>query len=222
MPRAIRRASGAAAILVAAGLALAGCGDDALGLAFSAEPGDATPLRRSGVPAFAMLDGAVNVQGPEGFCVDTATSRPARGFAVLATCGLISDIPAVPAIEGLITVQVGEPGSAVVAGSEVTMRDLLTSGPGVQLLATDGRPESITIDRIDTREGLVVVHFTDAAPPAIAGLEQREWRAFLDLGERLATISVRGFARAPLREDTGLVLLDQAVFALQAVNKPAE
>lgn len=176
----------------------------------------------TGVPVYALLDGAVNVQGPEGFCVDTAISRPERGFAVLATCGLISDIATVPAIEGLITVQIGAEGSAVVTGSEETMRDLLGSGPGVQLLATNGRPDSITIDRIDTRPGLVVVHFTDTAAPVVPGLEQLEWRAFLDLDGRLATIAVRGFARSPLRVDSGLLLLDQAVYALQAANRDGE
>ncbi len=202
---------------VAAGLALAACGalPDLPGLGGS-------PARQSlttGVPAFAILDGAINVQGPEGFCVDTGVSVPARGFAVLAACGLISDIATVPAIEGLLTMQVGAAGSAVVNGSEQTMRDLLQSEPGVQLLATNGRPDSITIDQIDTRDGLVVVHFTDTAPPVVEGVEQLEWRAFLDLGDRLATISVRGLTRAPLRRDTGLLLLDQAVFALQAANR---
>ncbi len=202
------------AAMIGAAMVLAACAE---GAGFGAEP-ISVPLT-TGVPAFAMLDGAVNVRGPEGFCVDTGISRPARGFAVMAACGLISDLPTVPAIEGLITVQVGAEGSAVVGGSEETMRTLLQSEPGVQLLASNGRPGSITIDRIDTRPGLVVVHFTDTAPPVVAGVERIEWRAFLDLGDRLATISVRGFTRAPLRRDTGLLLLDQAVFTLQAANR---
>lgn len=171
-----------------------------------------------GAPSVALYSGAVTVQGPEGYCVDTRISRPAIGFAALASCALISDVAVVPGIEGLITIQVGAAGSASVAGAEQDLAALLRSPDGVALLASNGDASSIDMDTLETSAGVVIVHFTDTGPPIAAGLEQLEWRAFLDLGDRLATIGVRGFERAALSREDGLRLLNRAVFSLRAAN----
>jgi hypothetical protein len=68
---------------------------------------------------------------------------------------------------------------------------------------------------------VVVVRFSDQAPAAIAGLEPVEWRAFLDIRGRLTTISLRGFARAPLPAEQGLRLLSQAIGAMRQANAAA-
>jgi len=171
-----------------------------------------------GVQSLAVAGGAVTVQGPEGYCVDSRISRPARGFAALASCALISDIAVVPGIEGLITVQVGDAGSAIVGGAEQDLSAILRSQTGAGLLANNGDPETVVMDTVETSAGLVIVHFTDTAPPIVDGLEQLEWRAFLDLGDRLVTIGVRGFDRAPLGRDQGLRLLNRAVYSLRSAN----
>lgn len=181
--------------------------------------GACVALPGGGVQTLDVAGGAVTVQGPEGFCVDTRTSRPGRGFAVLASCALVSDMAVVPGIEGLITVQVGDAGSALVAGSERDLVSLLQSPTGAALLAGNGDAGSIDLDFVDNSPGLVLVHFTDSAAPMVPGVEALEWRAFLDLGDRLATIGVRGFARDPLGRDEGLRLLNRAVFALRAANR---
>lgn len=171
-----------------------------------------------GVERLVILQGAVTVEGPEGYCVDTGLSRPGRGFAALANCAIISDIALAPGIDGFITVQVGEAGTAGVTGAETTLAALLQSPDGAALLAGDNDPATIVMDTVESSAGLVIVHFTDTGAPLSPGLEQLEWRAFLDLGDRLTTIGVRGFARDPLSRADGLRLLNRAVFSLRAAN----
>lgn len=173
-----------------------------------------------GVRTFALLDGTVHARGPDGFCVDPAASRPDAGFAAMGGCALISAIALMPQTEGLITVQFGAAGSAAVDGDEAAVVALLRSAQGAGLLSATGRPEAIVVNGIETLPGTVMVRFSDAAPPLAQGLEQVEWRAFLDLRGRLVTVSVRGFTRAPLTRARGLDLMGQAVMALRAANPP--
>lgn len=167
----------------------------------------------------AMLDGSVYVRGPQGFCVDQGASRPASGFAVLGACGLFSGAVAMPATDGFITIQIGQADSAVVAGSEAALTDILRSRQGAALLSSDGRAEAVIIDQMERAAGLVAVHFTDNAPPMVGGLEPKEWRAFLDLDGRLTTVGVRGYERAPLTSGQGLDLLYATVAALRGANR---
>lgn len=165
--------------------------------------------------SMALADGEVVVATPTGYCIDERTSRPARGFVVMAGCALVSDEPSMPAIDGLITVQVGEADTAFVADDEEALRTLLATAQGASVLSPTGDPTAIEIDRLESRDGVVYVHFLDQSPPPADGLEQLEWRAFFDLGTRLATVTIRGFERTPLDTDDGLSLLRRAVATIR-------
>lgn len=177
-------------------------------------------LPETGVRAMTLMEGAVVVQGPGGYCIDARTSRPETGFAVMGGCAILSRMGIMPRSEGLVTVQFGAAGSAAVAGSEADLVALLRSARGAQILSSTGLPESILVEAIDSAEGLVLVRFQDTAPPIAAGLERTEWRAFLDIAGRLATVTVRGFERAPMDSAAGRVLIEEAVAALRAANAP--
>ncbi|SMY08427.1 hypothetical protein [Flavimaricola marinus] len=175
--------------------------------------GSSEPVR-----AMSLLGGDVVVQAPDGYCIDERSSRARSGFVVMAGCALVSDQAEMPYRDGLITIQVGQPGTAAVDGSEDALRDLLSSASGVGLLSSTGDPSTISVDALNSRDNLVTVHFSDSAPPPFEGLEQLEWRAFFDLDDRLSTVTVRGFERSPLNENAGLGLLEQAVRSIQSAN----
>ncbi len=172
-----------------------------------------------GVSAVSLFGGAVRVQGPEGYCIDPEASRARSGFAVLAGCGLLEPGDAMPVHDGFLTVQFGEDGSAGVAGREATLRSLLGAPSGAALLSRSGDAASVAVERVEVGRGIVIVDFTDAAGGGPEGLGPREWRAFLDIGGRMATVSLRGFVRAPLAADAGRRLLSQAIAALRAANR---
>lgn len=199
---------GAAWLFAPVLLALAGC--------------SVLPLPETGIRAMAMFDGSVVARSPEGYCIDSRTSRPETGFAVMGGCAILSRLMIMPRVEGLITVQFGAPGSATVEGAERDLVALLRSARGAALLSASGRPEAVLVEGIETGPGIVLVRFLDTAPPIAEGLERVEWRAFLDVAGRLTTVTVRGFERAPLDRAAGLALMSEAVSALRAANAATE
>lgn len=176
------------------------------------------PLPGQGTRSLALYDGTVTVRGPEGYCVDPLSSRPDSGFAVLGACGLLVAAGIMPQTDGFITVQVGAADTATVAGNEEDLAVLLRLPQGAALLTETGNPGSVTLGQIDRGDGLVSVRFADSGPPPVDGLMQEEWRAFLDLGDRLVTIGVRGYARAPLTAGQAQGLLYGTVAALRSAN----
>jgi len=172
-----------------------------------------TPVR-----SLSMLDGAAVVQGPAGYCIDPQSSRASTGFAVLAGCGLVSNLAEMPPVEGLITVQIGAQGSASVNSASAQIAAMMRTPTGARMLSGSGQAATVLIEAVDRAEGLVVVRFTDSAPSEIAGLGPTTYRAFLDIGGRLATVSLRFYARAPVATDMGEQLLAQAVAVLRAAN----
>jgi hypothetical protein len=180
------------------------------------------PLPGQGVRTVALLDGSVRVSAPQGYCIDPTSSRADSGFAVISSCGLIAATGVFPTTDGFVAVQFGPPGSAAVAGSEDALAALLRTREGAALLSESGRPEDIRVDQLDRGAGLISVHFTDRGAPPVNGLMQDEWRAFLDIDGRLATISVRAYARAPLTSGQAQELLYATVAQVRAANaRPA-
>lgn len=170
------------------------------------------------VQSMALVGGEIIAGTPPGYCLDGTASRPGDGFAVIAPCAAFGTGDAVPPVVGVATVQVGLPDSGIVVGAETGLRDLLVSDAGAKLLSTARGANTITVLESQVQDNLVKVHFVDKAPPPMVGLQDAEWRAFLDLKGRLVTVAVRGPADAPLTDGTGAWLLDQLVSALMRVD----
>jgi len=173
------------------------------------------------VRAVTVMDGAFAVQAPRGYCVDLSASRASRGFVVMAGCALLTSFGFLPSADALITVQIGPDSSAIVSGSENDLVALLQSSAGKNLLSDVGDGSGVTVGTVSHADGLVMVQFTDTAPPLRMGLESSQWRAFLDLNGRLVTIGLRGYDRAPMDQTAGTRLLQRTIDALRAAN-PAQ
>ncbi len=170
--------------------------------------------------SIALQGGAVQATGPDNFCVDRRASRPRDGFALIAPCLMLSgEGEGVPGL-ALITVQVGDAGTASVAGSEPLFVAFLKTDAGATLLSATGDADAITLRGTRGSGGTVTAFFDDTNPPPIAGTQPTEWRGFLDLSGRLVTVSLRGLADAPLSVSVGDALLRQTLVAMQQANAP--
>ncbi|MGZ9808924.1 dihydroxy-acid dehydratase [Pseudoroseicyclus sp. H15] len=201
------------ALAAALVLALSGCDENVAAL--GAPTGE-------GARAIALYEGDIVATAPYGYCADTEASRPGQGFALFAGCGLISALDIMPSAEALLSIQVGEAGSAAVTGQEGELAGLLMTSAGATLLSEDGNGAEVTVDDVQPRQGIVFVHFTDEGAPPAAGIETREWRAFFDMKGRLVTIALRGLARAPLSTAVGLELLQSAADTLRRANTESD
>lgn len=170
------------------------------------------------VESMALLGGEVTATAPRGYCLDSATSRPRDGFAVIAPCATLGGDGPAPSVLGVATVQVGVADSGVVSGAEANLRDLLASSAGAALLSANGSAADIKVLGSQVQNNMVKVHFTDSAPPPLTGLQSEEWRAFTDMNGRLVTIAVRGLENAPLNDGTGAWLLARMIAGLTSVS----
>ena len=192
---------------------LAGCAD---GLQLPGFGGDRTG---DGIRTLSLLNGDVRVRGPAGYCVDQSASSASRGFAILAGCALLSDRAAMmPDRSGLLTVQFGEPGSALVAQDPAALADYLRSDPGQALLASG--PDGVEVGEVHMGDNLVILRFQDRAGAPVPGTTPFIWRGFTDIGGRLVTVSALSYSRAPLQRDAGRTLLELALNALGKANRP--
>jgi len=206
--------------LAFAAFALGACdqvsGAVANGLSRIGAPADSTS---AGIRTLSLLDGAVRVRGPEGYCIDQGASDARRGFAVMAGCALMSrNAGVMPALDGLITVQFGQVGTASVAGNEAAFAALLASDAGRALLASNG--DAATVPQVSTVTGTsgVLARFEDTSGPAMHGTSGPQWRGFMDVRGRLVTVSVHSFDRAPLSARQGEQLLVTTLQDVAAVN----
>jgi hypothetical protein len=197
-------------------VALAGCDgvDLSTGLPF------AGPAKGPGVRTLIILNGTLRVRGPEGYCIDQRASRAAAGFVVMGSCALVSETPIAPAHAGVLTFQAGEPGSAGVAGSEQALATMLKSLQGHTLLSAEGDAATVDDVQVIPQPGVVFVQFNDTGPDPVAGMQDQEWRAFIDLGGRLVTMALRVPAHDPMTSTQGQRLMQQAIDALRAANTP--
>lgn len=195
---------------------LAGCEQVVGRVAGISGSSDAT---QRGIRTLSLLGGDARARGPEGYCIDQAASNARRGFTVMAGCALLTDSVAVmPRLDGLITVQFGDEGTASVAGNEDAFASFLNTETGRSLLASGG--DAATLSEVTTltdRSG-VLVRFEDTSGPLFAGTQQAQWRGFLDINGRMATVSVLSFERAPLSRSEAQRLLIVTMSELIAVN----
>ena len=206
--------------------ALVGC-DDIAGVTgnvtdqLASIGGTAPDATSEGIRTLSLLGGDVRVRGPEGYCVDQGASDARRGFAVLAGCALLSDDAGfMPTLDGLITIQFGDEGTASVTGNETAFAQFLESDSGRGLLASSGDLGSVSdVSTIEGDTG-VLARFEDTSGPVFTGTSGPQWRGFLDINGRLTTISVLSFDRDALSRGEGERLLTVAMDELGEVNAP--
>lgn len=190
--------------VAAAVLAVAGCEG---GLSLTA-----------GKPTMAMFAGAFTAAGPDGYCVDTNASNANAGFALMAPCAVMGVAGQAPRVQAIATLQVGGAGSAIVSHDPAAFVAYLDGPDGANVLSRIGDPATIRSRSVSRDGDQVMVYLIDQAPALTDGMQEAEWRAFVDVAGRLVTIAVRGLEVAPLSEAAGSALLRQAVNAVMRAN----
>ncbi len=163
----------------------------------------------SGPQEIPVANGQVIVRTPDGYCVDRRSSKRAEGFVVMIPCG--DDLVGY----GVISVQIGDEGTASVAADASGFLSLVKSADGRRMLSASGDAGSVDILESRVNRNTIELVFSDSADPVLPGTEQTEWRAFLDMQGRLVTIAVRGYATQPLSRFAGATLLRRVIAAQQ-------
>jgi hypothetical protein len=170
-----------------------------------------------------VTQSAIVVTGPEGFCVDETATRDdgATAFVLLGNCAAISnsrraDQPSVPAV---LTAAISAPSDdGSIAESLPELDSFFRSEQGRALVSRTQEAATVTI--LDTRaqENMFLLHASDASAGPVEGVQHDYWRAYLDLGPRIATLSVLALEDREVSEAESLATLRAFAGAVQAAN----
>lgn len=157
-----------------------------------------------------VLGGALSIGVPAGYCIDRAASRNGNDSAVILIGRCSGAAATVPA---LITVAVGEAGSAaVVQAGGPALAAFFTSAPGRAMLSRSGRPGDVKVlEAVGVGEAFLL-HVADRA----AG---EYWRGVIGVKGRLVTVTAKGGAGFALPPKDGRRIVDATLAALQRANR---
>ncbi len=168
----------------------------------------------SGPAQVRVLDGAVAVEGPAGYCVDVEATRESdiEAFVLLVRCrNTLRPTPVLSAtITGLST-----------DGNAATFRRLtgfLQSAPGRAQLSRSGDPRDVEVVEATFAEGAIWLLIHDSGNPS--AFDETYWRAVLPVAGRIVTLSVLAAAEHPFERDSGLSILRGFVMRIRAANAP--
>ena len=206
-----RQAARAAACLVAVGL-LAGCGG---GFLFDAGAYAPTEV--------AVTQDLIVVTGPEGYCVDPTATRNSEdtGFVLLGNCAAIANSRRVvqPATPAILTAAIAAPSDGGrLADSIADLDAFFRSEDGLRLISRAGDPATVSILETQIDGEVFLLHASDSSEGAIDGVQPDYWRAYLDIGDRLATLSVIALEDRALGREESLSTLRGFVGAVRAAN----
>lgn len=168
-----------------------------------------------GVPAqekIAVSQNAVVIAGPRGFCVDPSGTQAnsSTPFVMLGNCATISgrENAPQPTARAVLTATVAEPDPTLqVAGAGAELQAFFQSEAGRAALARDGDPGKVQVHDSFEEDGIFYIRATDSGNGPVANLSKDQWRAYMDVNNRLVSASVLHFENSPLPAEQGLEVL---------------
>lgn len=165
----------------------------------------------------------ITITGPSGFCVDpTATQNNGdTGFVLMGNCAAISGSSraAQPDVAAVLTATVSAPSSGgSLTENLAALETFFRSNDGRALLSRSGDADSVQILATRTSNGIFWLHARDTSGGDMAGAATDYWRAYMDIGPRLATLSVLALADADVSDDVAFATLTRFAAAVQEAN----
>lgn len=186
-----------AAVAVAA-LSLAGCAGVEM-----------TPSSRG----VAVLNGAVQVMPPVGYCANPKVSSSGADSAVVLMGRCKANSNAVPA---LMTASIGVAGSgAALSEGPVALTRFFSSEQGRGMLASSGQAQDVVVTAAQTEENALMLELQDANLGSY-------WRAVMAVQGRLVMLSATSVQSVALDPQDGRVLVTNTVLALRKANGEAK
>ncbi|MDB5660733.1 MAG: hypothetical protein JWS10_3348 [Cypionkella sp.] len=157
-----------------------------------------------------VLNGALQIGVPPGYCIDRKASGESRDTAVVLMGRCTDAMKATPA---LITASIGQSGSAgVMTAGGPALATFFRSNQGRAMLARSGRASDVRVIAALGSGDAFLLHLQDRN----AG---EYWRAVIGIKSRLVTLSATGTEAVRLDPNQGRKVLEDALAALRSANK---
>ena len=179
--------------------------------------------RTNDASQIAVTADQIIIKGPQGFCVDPSSVRDTddTGFVILGNCAAItqSRLAAQPDAPAILTAAISGPGTpGQVAANMDGMDAFFRSVEGRGVLSRDRSFESVTIFETLAENGVFYLRARDTSAAPVDGVQAEYWRAYMDMGRRIVTLSVLGLEGRELATPQGLNTLRGFVQAIRTAN----
>jgi len=169
-----------------------------------------------GLTAVSVLNGAVTVAAPSGYCVSADQVQQTEDTAVVLIGRCLASGLVAPAV---ISVSVGPAGSGgVMVAGDAALASFFAGRDGLSLLARSGKAKDVALIETRSVPGALLIHLKDTSLGSY-------WRAVTALNGRLVTISATGTGTGTggvaLVETASLAAVRQTLAVLQAANPAA-
>jgi hypothetical protein len=177
-----------------------------------------------GAPAQAVVTSDMLViTGPRGFCVDESATRAENdtAFVLLGNCAAISesrraDQPDVPVVLTAAISEASDGGS--ISESLGDLDTYFRSEGGRALLSRSQDAESVNVIETLVEADQFLIHASDTSTGAMEGVAQDYWRAYFDMGSRIATLSVFALQGETVSREDSLGALRGFVQSVRLAN----
>lgn len=165
--------------------------------------------------AVTVTRNAVQLDGPEGYCVDedSLTATETDAFVVFGNCQAIAgDTQAKqPDIRAIATVSVTvlDDPSAAISGRTDALASFFKTDDGREALSTTGSAENVETLKSYSEDEMVILRVSDSESGERLGVSDTYWRSYFDAKLSIVAVSVLSLNTAPLTENSGLKLLRQ-------------
>lgn len=157
-----------------------------------------------------VLQGALNIAPPQGYCVDPAALREDQDHAVVLMGRCSARASVKPA---LVSLTIGPAGSAgVMAAGGAELAGFFTSEEGRATLAPSGKARDVKVVEALSAGDAFLMRLQERGAPSY-------WRAVMGLRGRLVTLSVHGTPAEPLDAEDGRAVIDRALGAMRRANR---
>lgn len=176
---------------------------------------------RSAPRSDVLVSDAVQVAGPQGYCVDRRAGR--GGLMILASCASVTGQPNAPRplFEMLLTASASpeEDGDTPILQQLPQLERFFAAPAGLAALSRDGRPESVRLVDTSVHRNAFVIHSRHTGTSDIPGLGADQWRALFNLNGQMVSASVSSLAQSPVSSDAGLANLLDFISQIRTVSQ---
>ncbi|PRY24155.1 hypothetical protein CLV78_10319 [Aliiruegeria haliotis] len=192
---------------------LAGCATDAP-VSRTAGKVDGTLTR------FPVLDNAVVIAAPAGYCIDAPGSRSDShdAFVLLASCRAVTgreDAPT-PRRPGLLTASVDGTTVGRAFPSEQEFAAFFDTTRGEALLSSTGNSDHIAIREHFAKDGAYFVHALERNDSDV--LDGQSWRTIFEVNGRMVTATLRDVPDHPIPSQAGMRIVEDFASRIAAAS----
>lgn len=155
----------------------------------------------------------VVIAAPRGYCIDPDTTREIDDTATVVMASCTGD----NASAGVLTASVSRQNGAQISAALAGLATHFETPVGRAALSRTGDPDAVAVLDVFATDDTLFLHVEDQVDE-LNGLAKDYWRAMFDLGNRIATVSVRGLDAQPLDTASGLKAAQDLAQRIKARN----